>query len=186
MAGQPIGVGEREIAERLGVAAGTVHQWRKRGLLPDPEFTVSRMPAWWWPTIEAWARSTGRLPGLREAALAEVVRQRRPTTPIALSLIRAGQAKTVPQVQAVLTDLEKDGLIGREMPDRWAPNPLAPLDRLTAGERRILAPVAASGGQARATAWSTMELAGSVAILGDIVSPAVPAEHWEAEGPQAR
>jgi len=55
-------VGEREIAPLLGVQPNTVHQWRKRGLLPEPRWTVSGMPAWDQAEIEAWARATGRLP----------------------------------------------------------------------------------------------------------------------------
>ncbi len=55
-------VGQHEIASRLGVPPGTVHQWRKRGLLPEPDYpSVSGWPAWEWPVIEAWARRTGRL-----------------------------------------------------------------------------------------------------------------------------
>lgn len=55
-------VGEREIAELLGVQANTVHSWRKRKLLPAPHGTVSGQP--WWPreVILEWARDTRRLP----------------------------------------------------------------------------------------------------------------------------
>jgi hypothetical protein len=56
-------VGEREIAGRLGVQSNTVHIWRKRGLLPPADWTVSGGPAWSWATIEKWARTTGRLGG---------------------------------------------------------------------------------------------------------------------------
>jgi hypothetical protein len=54
-------VGEKEIADRLGVQPGTVHQWRKRDLLPEPTAEVSGVPVWEWSTIDAWARATGRL-----------------------------------------------------------------------------------------------------------------------------
>ena len=54
-------VGQEEIAERLGVKPATVRQWRFRGLLPEPLGTVSGLPAWNWPTIEEWARETGRM-----------------------------------------------------------------------------------------------------------------------------
>jgi len=54
-------VGAVEVAARLGVARSTVDQWRQRGLLPAPDWTVGGRPAWSWATIEAWARSTGRL-----------------------------------------------------------------------------------------------------------------------------
>ena len=53
-------VGIPEIAQRLGVQRATVDQWRFRGLLPEPEWTVGGGPAWDWPTIEAWAKQTGR------------------------------------------------------------------------------------------------------------------------------
>ena len=58
-------VGEREIAERLGVKVGTVAMWNFRGTrvpFPEPRWTVSANPAWDWPDIEAWARRTERLP----------------------------------------------------------------------------------------------------------------------------
>ena len=54
-------VGLAEIAERLGVERQTVDAWRHRRLLPDPAWTVGGRPAWAWSTIEAWAKSTGRL-----------------------------------------------------------------------------------------------------------------------------
>lgn len=54
-------VGPVEIASRLGVATSTVHQWRQRDLLPEPEWTLSRVPVWRWETIRKWADETGRL-----------------------------------------------------------------------------------------------------------------------------
>lgn len=54
-------VGAAEIAARLRVRPQTVHTWRHRKLMPAPRWTVSGQPAWEWATIEAWARSTGRL-----------------------------------------------------------------------------------------------------------------------------
>ena len=54
-------VGIRDIGGRLGVQHNTVTMWRKRGLLPEPRWTVSGNLAWNWPTIEKWARETGRL-----------------------------------------------------------------------------------------------------------------------------
>lgn len=56
---RPVGIAE--IAGRLDVKRQTVDQWRHRGLLPEPEWTVSGNPAWKWQTIERWARDTGRL-----------------------------------------------------------------------------------------------------------------------------
>lgn len=54
-------VGLEEIAYELGVGRPTVDQWRTRGVLPEPTWTVGGRPAWAWATIEAWARETGRL-----------------------------------------------------------------------------------------------------------------------------
>jgi hypothetical protein len=56
-----IPVGAIEVAEHLGVFPATVAQWRQRGLLPDPDWTVGGRPAWRLGTILAWARETGRL-----------------------------------------------------------------------------------------------------------------------------
>lgn len=56
---QPVGI--VEIAARLGVKRQTVDVWRVRGLLPEPKGLVGGRPAWDWPEIEAWARSTARL-----------------------------------------------------------------------------------------------------------------------------
>lgn len=61
MSATTLPVGAVEIAERLAVKPETVHQWAYRGLLPEPRWTVSGRPAWNWPTIERWARETGRL-----------------------------------------------------------------------------------------------------------------------------
>jgi len=55
-------VGLAEIADRLQVDRATADQWRQRGVLPDPVWTVGGRPAWPWPVIAAWARETGRLP----------------------------------------------------------------------------------------------------------------------------
>jgi predicted DNA-binding transcriptional regulator AlpA len=54
-------VGEREIADRLGVQPMTVNRWMARDLLPPVRWTVSSRPAWDWSDIEAWAIETGRL-----------------------------------------------------------------------------------------------------------------------------
>lgn len=50
-----------EIAHRLGVRRQTVHQWRHRDVLPDPDWPLDVGPVWLWDTIERWARETGRL-----------------------------------------------------------------------------------------------------------------------------
>ncbi len=58
-------VGAAEVAERLGLAyVQTVHTWRSRYAdFPVPVATLKRAMIWSWPDVEAWARSTGRLPG---------------------------------------------------------------------------------------------------------------------------
>ncbi len=59
----PTVVGLADIAERLAVDRNLLDQWKFRGLLPEPEWTVGGRPAWNWRTIEKWARETGRLTG---------------------------------------------------------------------------------------------------------------------------
>lgn len=54
-------VGCVEVAARLGVKRQTVAQWRVRGVMPAPAWTVSGQPCWDWSTVEAWALRTGRL-----------------------------------------------------------------------------------------------------------------------------
>lgn len=53
-------LGPREVAALLGVQHQTVHQWRYRGRLPDPDLTVSGVPMWRREVIEAWAASRPR------------------------------------------------------------------------------------------------------------------------------
>lgn len=50
------------IAKRLGVPYDTVNKWRFRGVLPPPDYPELRNPIWDWETIEAWAKTTDRLP----------------------------------------------------------------------------------------------------------------------------
>jgi ParB/RepB/Spo0J family partition protein len=56
---EPVGVAE--VAAMLNVKTATVHTWQHRGATPTPDFHISGNPAWWRPTIETWARTTGRL-----------------------------------------------------------------------------------------------------------------------------
>ncbi len=58
-------VGPQEVADRLGVKVPTVHQWRKRNLLPPPVRVISGVPLWSGGEIDTWALDTGRL-GLDE------------------------------------------------------------------------------------------------------------------------
>jgi len=53
-------LGMAEVADLLGVKLRTVHQWRFRGVLPVPDFTVNDSPAWKMDTIQRWAKHTGR------------------------------------------------------------------------------------------------------------------------------
>ena len=55
-------VGCADIAHRLDVKPQTVSMWRIRGLLPDPEWWISGVPAWRWSVIADWAERTGRVP----------------------------------------------------------------------------------------------------------------------------
>jgi predicted DNA-binding transcriptional regulator AlpA len=57
-------IGEKEVAEMLGVKITTVYQWRHRKVSPEPDFIVNGLPAWDRATIEEWARETGRLTSL--------------------------------------------------------------------------------------------------------------------------
>lgn len=56
----PTVVGLADIADRLDVSRTTVDQWKWRGVLPSPKWSISGRPAWDWPDIEAWAKETGR------------------------------------------------------------------------------------------------------------------------------
>jgi len=59
-------VGTAELAVRLGVERSTVYQWRRRGLMPEPDLVLSGTPVWEWSTVEQWAAATGRLEGVRK------------------------------------------------------------------------------------------------------------------------
>lgn len=55
-------VGKLELAERLGVAARSVHMMFHRGSLPEPDWEqINGYRAWNWATILWWAGETGRL-----------------------------------------------------------------------------------------------------------------------------
>lgn len=56
----PTVVGLAEIANRLSATRTSVDQWRHKGLLPEPSWTIGGRPAWDWRKIARWARSTGR------------------------------------------------------------------------------------------------------------------------------
>lgn len=55
-------VGVAEIADRLSVNTGVVHDWRRRHEgFPKPLVRLRMGYIWRWPEVEAWARGTGRL-----------------------------------------------------------------------------------------------------------------------------
>jgi hypothetical protein len=58
-------VGAAEIALRLNVSdPHVVHTWRERHSdFPEPVARLKRAMVWAWPDVEAWALSSGRLPG---------------------------------------------------------------------------------------------------------------------------
>ena len=60
-------VGVTEIAERLVLAdAHLIHDWRRRyDDFPPPVARLRMGLVWYWPEVERWARSTGRLPVVR-------------------------------------------------------------------------------------------------------------------------
>lgn len=55
--------GPIEVAALAGVQVGTVTRWRARGIAPEPDAVISRVPLWREQTIVAWLQQTGRLPG---------------------------------------------------------------------------------------------------------------------------
>jgi len=68
-AAPPVGIAE--VAELFGVKSPTVHQWRARGLFPEPDFQVGGSPAWVLSTFREWGEATLRYPRMslkREAA----------------------------------------------------------------------------------------------------------------------
>jgi transposase len=115
-------VGAKEIAERLGVPANTVHVWRKRGVLPEPDGFVSGMPAWKWATIRNRLRSSGNLPKLRHPILNVVATPGSWTTSaVTAELARRGvvDARAIRSVWTVLNDLHQEGLLGIALGNRW-------------------------------------------------------------------
>ena len=49
------------IAERLEVAARTVHSWRRRNIaFPEPAGVLAGRPYWKWEEVAQWAKETGR------------------------------------------------------------------------------------------------------------------------------
>lgn len=55
-------MGMPEIADYLAVRRGTVYAWRQRGILPPPDVKLAACDLWLRPTIDEWAKQTGRVP----------------------------------------------------------------------------------------------------------------------------
>jgi predicted DNA-binding transcriptional regulator AlpA len=118
-------VGEKEIAAMLAVKENTVHQWKARGNLPEPDGIVSGSPAWFWSTISAWAGATGRTPVVRDSILAVLASS--PShgsfaTPITRELTRMGVVgpDTSPaRIASILTELLDEGLVSLHLRNEW-------------------------------------------------------------------
>ena len=54
--------GPMELAAIAGVKYETVRTWRARGVTPEPDAVISRVPLWLESTIVGWLEETGRLP----------------------------------------------------------------------------------------------------------------------------
>jgi len=55
-------VGAAEISSRLGCTKNVVHEWERRHQdFPRPIARLTMGKIWYWPNVEAWARSTGRI-----------------------------------------------------------------------------------------------------------------------------
>ncbi len=46
-----------ELADRLGIKPSSVHRYRVRGDIPQPDETVGRTPLWKHATIAAWEKA---------------------------------------------------------------------------------------------------------------------------------
>ena len=49
------------VADRLKVRRQTVHMWRHRGIMPEPDYMLNGGPVWAWWRIRDWAERTGRM-----------------------------------------------------------------------------------------------------------------------------
>jgi hypothetical protein len=118
-------VGEKEVAGMLAVQENTVHQWRARGNLPQPDGFVSGNPAWNWSTIQNWADATGRAPSVRHHILT-VLASGAPggsfVTPVTRALVSLGVVgpHTSPaRIATVLTDMLTEGLVSIHLRNEW-------------------------------------------------------------------
>lgn len=60
-------LGIEEVAALANVRRATVDKWRTRGILPPPDLTISKTPAWRRETILHWLRATSRAPARQSA-----------------------------------------------------------------------------------------------------------------------
>jgi hypothetical protein len=141
-------VGEKEIAERLGVPANTVHVWRKRGVLPEPDGFVSGMPAWDWSTIRNQLRATGNVPELRHPILNVVAMPGSWTTSaVTAELARRGivDPRAIRSVWTVLNDLHQQGFLGIALGNCWFV--AKPLPTVADDTRPLNQPIVGGNGQ---------------------------------------
>ncbi len=140
-------VGEKEIAERLGVRPNTVHVWMKRGVLPQPDGLVSGMPAWNWSTIRERLRASGTLPDLRHPILSVLaIPGHWTTSAVTGELAQRGivDARAIRTVWTILNDLHQEGLVGIALGNRWF---LAKPATMADDTRPLNQPVIGGGGQ---------------------------------------
>ncbi len=71
-------VGVLEIAERLGVGNVTVAQWKARGFLPSPKWTISGQDAWDWTALVDYLRKENNAAAKRLQKAAPVLRKTSP------------------------------------------------------------------------------------------------------------
>ncbi len=127
-------MGQKEIARELDVKENTVNQWRVRGMLPEPDGTVSGNPAWHWETIEGWAWATGRVPDLRIRIL-QVLEQfggafATPLTRVLIDQGVVGPNTSPTKIASVLTDLFEENHVSIHLKNEW---------KITEHGRRFLA-----------------------------------------------
>ena len=59
-------VGPAEAAQLTGLKVLTIHQYRSRGLMPEPVRVISRTPLWEKQQILDWDRDRNTRPGARK------------------------------------------------------------------------------------------------------------------------
>lgn len=51
----------KDLADKTGIAYNTLRQWKNRGHLPKPTYTIGQSPAWTGKPIEEWLESNPQL-----------------------------------------------------------------------------------------------------------------------------